>query len=330
MVPLADHFQAYVGQLTGHELAWVRVREASLPPYLRQRFEARPMEVAGQIWLAALLNDGETPAPMQLHKQLKQLQDRYVPQAEGVCLVAEELPPHVRRRLVELRQPFVVPGRQLFWPAIGSAETVQRPQRLRPKPVEVLGPIAQQLLIALLLQRVLPPLTIQSVAEALGCSAASVSQAVKSLEASALVKSEVQGRERLFVLAGPAADMWRLAQPLLRSPVRQRVRILVAELPEDLQLRAGERALASVTDMADPDEPVFAIASRNWGRCVDAPIYIPVPDIGTCVVELWRYPPELTAAHGRVDPLSLYLSLKDDKDERLQLALEDLVEQIEW
>lgn len=330
MQPLADRFQLYMRQLTGHELAWASVNEPTLPPYLRQRFKVRLINVVGQIWLAALLKDGETPAPLQLHKQLKQLQDRYVPQAEGVCLVAEELPPHVRRRLVELGQAFVVPGRQLFWPAIGSAETVQRPQRLRPKPVEVLGPIAQQLLIALLLQRVLPPLTIQSVAEALGCSAASVSQAVKSLEASALVKSELQGRERLFVLAGPAADMWRLAQPLLRSPVRQRVRILLAELPEDPQLLAGESALAAATDMGEPAEQVYAIASRHWRRRADAPAHIPVPDAGTCVVELWRHPPEPTAAHGRVDPLSLYLSLRDDKDERLQLALQELMEQIEW
>lgn len=330
MMPLADRFQVYVKQLTGHELAWVSAHEPTLPPYLSQRFEVRQIEVVGQIWLAVLLKDGETPAPLQLHKQLKQLQDRYVPQAEGTCLVAEELPPHVRRRLVELGQAFVVPGRQLFWPAIGSAETAQRPQRLRPKPVEVLGPVAQQLLIALLLRRLLPPLTIRSVAEALGCSAASVSQGVKELEASALVRSEMQGRERLFVLAGPPADMWRLAQPLLRTPVRQRVRILLADLPQDVQLRAGEGALATATDMAEPAEQVFAIASRYWGKYADAPAHIPVPDTGTCVVELWRYPPEPTAAHGCVDPLSLYLSLRDDKNERLQLALQELMEQIEW
>lgn len=330
MVPLASHFQMYVQQLTGHALAWVPGHSPALPAYLSQRFEVRPLRVAGQAWLAALLKSPEPPSPLQLHKQLEQLQDRYVPQAEGACLVAEELPPHLRRRLVELGQAFVVPGRQLFWPAIGSAETVQRPRRLRPKQVEVLGAIAQQLLIALLLRRLLPPLTISSVAEVLGCSAASVSQAVKALEASALVRSEMQGRERLFALAGPPADMWRLAQPLLRTPVRQRVRILLADLPQDVRLRAGEDALAAATGVAEPAERAFAIASRCWGRHADAPAHIPVPDTGTCVVELWRYPPEPTAAHGRVDPLSLYLSLRDDKDERLQLALEDLMEQMEW
>src|SRR5690606_1907479 len=110
----------------------------------------------------------------------------------------------------------------------------------------------------------------------------------KELEASALVKSEMQGRERLFALAGPPADMWRLAQPLLRTPVRQRVRILLAGLPQGVQLRAGEGALATATDMAEPVEEVFAIASRYWGKYADVPAHIPVPDTGTCVVELWR------------------------------------------
>ena len=89
-------------------------------------------------------------------------------------------------------------------------------------------------------------------------------------------------------------------------------------------------ALATLTDLAEPAEPVFAVASRHWPKGPETPPAIPTPDTGTCVVELWRYPPDATATHGRVDPLSLYLSLKDAKDERLQLALEGLMEQVAW
>jgi hypothetical protein len=48
------------------------------------------------------------------------------------------------------------------------------------------------------------------------------------------------------------------------------------------------------------------------------------------VVERWRYPPEGAAAQGAVDPLSLYLSLRDSKDERIQLALQEIMRQITW
>lgn len=329
MNPLADKFQAYVQQLTGQVPVWLDRPVGALPGYLKQRYEPGLVRLAGQTWLVAFLREAEPPAPLALGKQLDQLAERLDSPVAGVCLVAGHLPPYLRTRLVELGQPFVVPGRQLFWPAIGSAETLQRPQRLPPEPVKNLGPAAQQLLIALLLDRLLPPVTIAGAAEVLGCTAASVSQAVKALEASGLAHSETQGRTRVFALAAPADTVWQRAQPLLRTPVRQRVRILLTDLPREVTLPAGESALAVQTDLADPAEPVYAVASRQWPKEVGAK-RIPTPDAGTCVVELWRYPPEATAAKGSVDPLSLFLSLQNSKDERVQLSLEGLMEQVAW
>lgn len=329
MTLLAARFEAYVQQLTGQVPMWLDRPVGALPGYLKQRYEPGLVRLAGQAWLVAFLRGTEPPPPLALRKQLDQLAERIDPPAAGVCLVAEHLPPYLRTRLVELGQPFVIPGRQLFWPAIGSAETLQRPQRLPPEPVDKLGPVAQQLLIALLLDRLLPPVTIAGAAGALDCTAASVSQAVKALEASTLVRSEARGRARAFALADPAATVWQRAQSLLRTPVLQRLRILQADLPSNVALRGGESALAAQTDLAAPNESVYAIASRQWPKQVDAR-HIPTPDAGTCVVELWRYPPEATAAQGMVDPLSLFLSLYDSKDERVQLALQDLMERIAW
>ncbi len=330
MLPLVGQFQAYVRQLTGQEPVWLTWTGRALPAYLEQRYEFHPARLAGQVWLIVLLRQPDVAAPLQLLKQMEQLAARFDPPTAGVCLVAEHLPPYVRNRLVELGQPFVVPGRQLFWPAIGSAETIQRPQRLRPRPVETLGPVAQQLLVSLLLHRLLPPVTITTAADALGCTPASVSQAVKALEAGELVHSHLEGRERKFALAQAGDVAWQRAQPLLRTPVRQRVRIQHTDLPSGARIRAGESALAALTGLAGPAEPVYAVASRHWPKRRDAPAAIPIPDAGTCVVELWRYPPEATATRGCVDPLSLCLSLRDEKDERLQLALQELMEQIEW
>lgn len=329
MNPLADKLQAYVQQLTGQVPVWLGRPAGALPGYLKQRYEPLLAKLGGQDWALAFLREAEPPAPLALRKQLDQLVERLDSPVAGACLVAEHLPRYLRTRLVELGQPFVVPGRQLFWPAIGSVETLQRPQRLPAAPVKNLGPAAQQLLIGLLMDRLLSPVTIAGAAEVLGCTAASVSQAVKALEASALVHSQTQGRARVFELADRADTLWRHAQPLLRTPVLQRLRILQADLPQDVTLRAGESALAAQTDLADPAEPVYAVASRHWPRRADIR-HIPTPDIGTCVVELWRYPPDATAAQGRVDPLSLFLSLNGSKDERVKLALQDLMQQVAW
>lgn len=331
MPPLANSFVVYVQQLTGQAPQWLPWSGSSLPSYLSQRYEPLLASIAGRPWLVLLLRQPDPPPPLQLTQQLQQLLARVLPQPAGVCLVAEQLPPYLRTRLVELGQPFVVPGRQLFWPALGSVETVQRPQRTASQAVDSLGPVAQQLLLALLLGRFLAPITIAVAAERLGCSAASVSQAVKSLEGSALVQSQTQGRERVFSLLDVPAAVWKRALPLLQNPVRQRLRVQQGLLPpQALAWCAGETALAQHTSLAAPAEPVFALASRQWRALGVGAVPIPVPDVGTCVLELWRYPPEGTAVQGAVDPLSLYLSLQGSQDERVQLALDELLEILPW
>jgi len=324
-----DALRAYLQQTTGLEPAVEPWRGAALPAYLKQRYEPALLEHEGQAWVIAFLRQAEPSPPIQLAKQLAQLADLVSPRPRGTCLVADHLSPYLRRRMVELGQAFVVPGRQLFWPAIGSVETTQRPKRLRPTPVQTLGPTAQQLLIALLLQRMLAPITVTSAAEDLGCTAASISQAVKTLEANSLVHAELHGRERLLRLAAEPDVIWRRAQPYLRSPIRQRRRIRISELPSEATLRAGESALAAMTELAEPKEPTYALASRLWPK-TDAPRSIPTQDVGTCIVELWRYTPQATAAHGCVDPLSLTLSMEGTTDERVQLALESLMGTMTW
>ena len=47
-------------------------------------------------------------------------------------------------------------------------------------------------------------------------------------------------------------------------------------------------------------------------------------------LEEWKYSPKLFARDGKVDPISLYCTLRDDPDERIQGELEQVVENIKW
>ncbi len=330
MSPMKTAFETYVHQLTGQVVVWKAPLRTPLPGYLDKLYAPYRITLDRHDWLAVELKTREPPPPLILHKQLAQLAARMNFDHVSTCLVAEHLPPYVRGRLVELGQPFVIPGRQLFWPALGSAETTQRPRRLRPEPVQQLSPVAQQLLIALLLSRLPEPITVSTAAEALGCTAMSVSRAIKALEAGQLAVSEVHGRERSFALADAPRQVWQRALPMLRTPVLRRARVAQDALPDWITTRAGESALAEFSDLAAPHEPVFAAASRVWSRLASDVAQIPVPDEGSCRIELWRYPPQPTAASGCADPLSLYLSLREQPDERVQLALEQLMEQLPW
>jgi hypothetical protein len=54
------------------------------------------------------------------------------------------------------------------------------------------------------------------------------------------------------------------------------------------------------------------------------------PEPGCAQLELWRYSPERLAKQGCVDRFSLWLSMQDVGDERIEMALEEMMEANSW
>ena len=55
-----------------------------------------------------------------------------------------------------------------------------------------------------------------------------------------------------------------------------------------------------------------------------------IAEYNASVLEVWSYSPKLFGKQGVVDRFSLFLSMREDNDERVQSALKDMMEQIEW
>ena len=51
---------------------------------------------------------------------------------------------------------------------------------------------------------------------------------------------------------------------------------------------------------------------------------------GINVIEIWRYDPLPLSLDGNVDKLSLYLSMRNNQDERIQIELEQLIDTMIW
>ena len=47
-------------------------------------------------------------------------------------------------------------------------------------------------------------------------------------------------------------------------------------------------------------------------------------------IEIWKYNPALLSKGEQVDRLSLYLSLKDSDDERVQKECDTLIDEMKW
>jgi hypothetical protein len=165
----------------------------------------------------------------------------------------------------------------------------------------------------------------------LGYSAMTMTRAFDELEAASLAEVTVRGRERCLRFNGGRREIWDKAQPFLRSPVNKRLFIRRTEGTEGA-IRAGLTALAHYSMLAQPAYTTYALNREDWKalRKRHKIIEVPAQDADASEIEVWWYPPALFAEGGIVDPLSLYLSLKTDQDERTEAALEEMMVKFQW
>jgi hypothetical protein len=125
--------------------------------------------------------------------------------------------------------------------------------------------------------------------------------------------------------------LWDRALPLLRTPVKRTidVGVITRGLPV---VDAGLTALARRTMLAAPPIATVATEHRALRRALATREVLPwaAEDEPAKRVEAWAYDPRLLTDDLTADPLSLWLSLRHDPDERVQAALGELLEAVPW
>ena len=173
-------------------------------------------------------------------------------------------------------------------------------------------------------------LTPKGLADQLGYAPMSMSRALDELETAGLGRVAMEGRQRVLRLERNRRALWEKAQGFLRDPVRKRVwvRLLSSAHPG---VEAGLTALARYSALSAPANPVYALDRKEWKElslngCKERPI----AEQDACQLEIWGYSPRLFSEDGVADRFSLYLSLKNTDDERVESALQEMIEVIRW
>lgn len=306
-----------------------------LPYFLQDAFELHELTLWDRSLLLAINRQTHTPkiAILRSHlEKLKTLTDR------PVIYVTDALASYERKRLIEQKIPFIVPGNQLYLPDLGIdlREYFRQPSRA---PAQVLSPATQAVLIKALLERSTETAwQPAAVASGLGYTAMTLSRVVRELTRAGIATLARRGTALWLRMDQPPAATWELARPLLRSPVKRQVWVLASEVSGKKQLPlAGPSALAVYSSLADPALPVYAMNGaqlRALGTKAPAELPEPLPD--SCLLQVWTYAPILSpdakSAKNKkaVDPLSLSLSFPETSDDRIGLALEELKEHFPW
>jgi DNA-binding MarR family transcriptional regulator len=328
MISLQQRLLDYLEPLTGERPDLAPEKATNLPLFLRERFNFQNIRLFGKRYILALEKEnGDSESPGEYENQIRLMQPQFT---ESVALVLQRLPSYARNRMVRLGIPFIVPGSQTFLPAalIDLRERFTQP---KPEKGKKLTPAAQCLVLYHLQRQPLENLPLRDIAEKIGYSPIMLTKVKDELEATGVCRTARMGRSIALEFTTQGRNLWETVQPILSSPVKKTLWVRWDQ-PSYPALIAGLTALSRRTMMADDRLPTYALLSATFQANLEHGLYHGCrgPEDANLRLESWSYNPLLFGDNKMVDPLSLFLSLRDFPDERVQQQLETLIDQIPW
>ena len=162
----------------------------------------------------------------------------------------------------------------------------------------------------------------------LGLDPVYVTRGTKELVSRGFIAEKRKGRSVEVGLAIDSKELFNVVNSALSSPVSDV--IYVRKTEDVIRLpKASDFALSEISMLNPPEIAVYACFKKSRildkFEIVDEPGWEKPSEI--CKVEIWNYDPVKLCENGIVDKLSLYASLKDTKDPRVQGELEKVLEE---
>jgi transposase len=314
----------YIEEMLGERIDWLAASSpAGLPHHLKMSFQIARGRLLGteSLFLFSERAD-ETPVPA-LEQQLAAFKERtHLPPV----LVFEQLPARTAERLAKRRVSFVIIGRQLFLPFLLVHLRKDRTKKFPGLDVGPLSPSAETILIGQLLDGRFESKSGEEVAKVLKDSAMTASKAIRELEERGFCRLRRVGRKKLLSFEERSV-LWEAARKVLGNPVQ--VIRYAGQKPDVPWSLAGMSALSKQSMLADDRQRTIAVYRRDLQQAKNVERNLSAdPEASSYKVEVWNRKPWLFSQEKAVDPISLYLSLRTEPDERIQSELESVMKRI--
>lgn len=223
-----------------------------------------------------------------------------------------------RDRLVEQGVYFIVADKFAFVPTL-IINRLSTKSEIK----ELFYPSTQYILFYHLQIESLDGLSLKELEDKVPYKYKTIAKSIKQLEALGLVSLEGSRNKKLvFELSGK--ELWDNVSTNLIDPIKS-IEYTSNVFPEgDV---GGISALSHYSMLASEDVPT-RVLTAEWVR----EHKYSIPELhsfeDTQRIEIWKYPPSGTS--GYVDKLSLFLTLKDDNDPRVEKEIAIMMNKIKW
>jgi hypothetical protein len=242
-----------------------------------------------------------------------------------VVVILDSLTYYERERLINQSVYFIISDKYAFLPSL--IVNVQAKKKFK-KPSK-LTPVAQYVLLYYLLsEESKEEYTIKDLEPIMPYNYVALARAVANLEDCKLISTEIKDNTGIkhIRFSGYKRELWQKAQNYLTSPVKKV--LYCDDIPKGIFSISGVNALSQYSHLNSEQYETRAIWDKLFNLLENQ-----VNEVeGLCKIELWKYPTTMPSFsnHHVVDKLSLYLSMKNEPDARIEKELEIMIEEMKW
>jgi len=320
-------FQKYLENALGIPITVIEWQEqVTLPFFLRDAYAFYTTVLLNTNCLIMYPKNNQELTPFSVKKHMSLVHEKWPGE---IIYLNDGITAYNRKRLIEQKVSFIVPDKQMYLPFLGM-DLREHFRKLKEAPIQF-SPSTQNVVIYVLLFGNGQAYTPSGLAGVLGYTIMTMTRAFNELEAAGLANVEMKGKERLLSFRNDKRHLWEAAQKYLGSPIKKRLWI-AQPINELLLPKAGLSALTHYSMLAEPAHTTVAASKENWELLRTQQEYreYPAAEPGMYELEIWSYDPGRYAKDGFVDPFSLYLSLQGTNDERIESALDEMLEKWTW
>ena len=329
-----EKLKEYIHQILGKDL---EIKELpndytnKLPYILKNNFNFHVTHLHNHELILVQVNKEDAFNAAQLRQQVLAIQKVL---GEKIIIVTEDITAINRKRLIDQKISFIVPGKQMFLAELLiDIQDFNKDKAFQKE--FLLLPSAQLILLYQILHKddSLSKYNFKELAEKFRYTQMGITKAIENLKRLAIV--EVVGtKEKNIVFENDVQKLWKSIEKHLINPVLKTV--YVDEKPKIKMYCSNATALEEYSDMNPSRLEYFAIEKNKFYELEKNNQLVNLNnESGNYALEVWKYNPEIITKDitkkNSVDPLSLYISLKEGYiDERTDMALDQIIEKYVW
>jgi DNA-binding MarR family transcriptional regulator len=308
----------YIKRVLGLNVVYINDNSKDYPNYIVARYRIQKISI-NDLKMFFIYPKTELESITTLEKHINKIKEyENIP----VVLILDKISYRQKEYLIKERISFIVEGKQIYLPFM-AIYLQERCDALKQVNDNILP--SAQLLLLYFIYKGNKNLSTSQAARDLNLTPTSLSRASRQLESMNLIKTKKVGVNKILYSELTPEALYNSAKGILINPIKRTVYISNDKIDSTLMI-SGYSALSKYSMLNETDIKYYASNNiTKWSKISTNNLYDSNAQVA---LQLFSYDSSILSNNNIVDKLSLALSLKDDTDERVEQAVNEMLDNL--